>query len=482
VTQDEDRQLSRFSINRDKLLAFRRSSRRLILFLLIFTYRYAYSFGIDSIDAIKKDDRILVLVPHPDDETIGCAGIIQEALKIGTQVRVVYLTNGDHNQISFVVFEKRLTFRKGEFIHMGQVRRSEATKAMKLLGLDERNLTFLGYPDFGTFAIFSKYWLNSKPYRSRLTRISRVPYKNDLSFGAPYKGENILADLENILLDYQPNKIFVSHPADVNVDHKALYLFLQIALHDLEKKIPKPTVYPYLIHCVDWPLPRHYHPDLSLEPPKKFSNSQINWLKFQLTPAQLNKKYQSIFCYKSQTQSSAFYLLSFARKNELFGSYPEINIKKQASVKNHNISFFGFSGMFTDSTDGLKDNSRDSARDRGRVVYGIKDSSLVIYIDKAKKLNRRLNVMLYLFGYSYKIPFAQMPKIRIVTLYNRFKVFDGSKLIKPKGINLNINSEGLILTIPLEILGEPDYIITSVKAYTGVSPVDVIGFRQITIR
>jgi len=408
------------------------------------------------IEPIKKDDRILILAPHPDDEAIGCAGIIQQALLVGAQVEVVYLTNGDHNQVAFIVYEKRLTLKKGEFIHMGKVRRAEAIKAMKLLGLNEDNLIFLGYPDFGTFTIFSRYWQTKKPFGSLLTRISSVPYKENLSYGAPYVGESILNDLKKVLLDYKPNKIFVSHPADVNVDHKSFYLFLQVALRDLNKEIPHPKVYPYLIHCVGWPIPRHYHPKLSLEPPRQFQDAQINWLEFSLTPEQLNKKYRAILCYKSQTQSSAFYLLSFARRNELFGDYPEIGLKKH----------------------GLE----NLIEDKGQVSYALMDNSILIRIEQSKKLNRRFSLMLYLFGYSYKTPFASMPKIRIITRHNKFKVFDGRLMIKPSGISLQLDSHVLILKVPLQILGDPDFILTSVRAYGRPLPAGVIGFRKIDIK
>jgi len=198
--------------------------------------------GVGRIEPINKNDRLLILAPHPDDETIGCAGVIQQALKAGAEVRVVYLTNGDHNEFAFIVYEKRITFRRAEFIHMGLVRRQEAIAAMRLLGLSQDKLTFLGYPDNGTLAIFNRYWQVKKPFRSLLTRISSVPYKTDLSFGAPYVGESILADLKKVIFDYKPTKIFVSHPADVNGDHRALYLFLQVALRDLGKQIPKTKV------------------------------------------------------------------------------------------------------------------------------------------------------------------------------------------------------------------------------------------------
>jgi LmbE family N-acetylglucosaminyl deacetylase len=455
-----------------------------LFFILLFFYSVlGHCLGgmLAPIEPFKRNDRVLILAPHPDDETIGCAGIIQEALSKGAQVKVVYLTNGDHNQVAFIVYEKRLTLRKGEFIHMGEVRRKEAIKAMRLLGLTEKDLIFLGYPDFGTLTIFSQYWQTKKPFRSLLTRISNVPYRGNMSFQAPYKGESILNDLESVLLEYKPNKIFVSHPADTNPDHKALYLFLQIALRDLNKKISDPHVYPYLIHCVGWPIPRHYHPELSLEPPKQFSKSQIKWLEFSLTPEQLNKKYQTILSYKSQTESSAFYLLSFARKNELFGDYPEIELQRQVSVKERALSFFGFSNMFREQDTGVSGGLENLTEDEGRASYAFVDNSILIHIEKTEEINRRFSFMLYLFGYSHKTPFAYMPKISIIAKYNRFRVFNGKSMIEPQGISLQLSSRTLILKVPLKILGSPDFILTSMKAYGRPLPADVTGFRKIDI-
>jgi LmbE family N-acetylglucosaminyl deacetylase len=126
--------------------------------LILFIFSFARAAEISKMPAIAPADRILILAPHPDDETIACAGIIQAAIDAGAQVRVVYLTNGEHNQFAFIVYEKRIPFRKNEFIHLGQVRRKEAVAAMRLLGLSQERLIFLGYPDFGTFSIFSRHW------------------------------------------------------------------------------------------------------------------------------------------------------------------------------------------------------------------------------------------------------------------------------------------------------------------------------------
>lgn len=442
----------------------------------------SYWKSLPSLEPFKKGERVLILAPHPDDEAIACAGIIQEALKAKAKVKVVYLTNGDHNELSFIVYEKRITLRLGEFVHMGQVRQKEAIKGMGFLGVPESDLVFLGYPDYGTFEIFCNYWQTDKSFRDRLTRISSVPYKDNPSYGAPYYGESILNDLASQVLDYKPDKIFVSHPADVNVDHKALYLFLQIALSDLEGSIPKPKVYPYLVHCVGWPTPRHYHPELTLYPPHKFIGSKIDWSRFALSFAQLDKKYQSILFYKSQTQSAAFYLLAFARENELFGDYPVLELAPQVTLKDKVISYFGATKMFKENkplepleiTEGLEED--------GFVSYARQDDYFIVRVDKPKKLSSRFRVLLHIFGYSKNMAFAKMPKIRIIASAGVCRVFNAKNRVKDHGVLLDFSKNSLILKIPLKLLQNPDYLLTAVKAYHGNLPIDVVGFRKIKIK
>jgi LmbE family N-acetylglucosaminyl deacetylase len=433
---------------------------------------------IPGLESFRRGERVLLLAPHPDDESIGCAGIIQQALKSGAHVHVAYLTNGEHNEPAFIVYEKRVPLLKGEFIRLGRIRRSEAVKAMKFLGLEEDNLTFLGYPDSGTLSIFSRYWQVRRPYESLLTRISAVPYKENLSFGAAYTAENILNDLKEVLAHYQPTKIFVSHPADFNVDHKALYLFLEVALSDLEQQLPRPKVYSYLVHHFAWPSPRHYHPELGLEPPEGLVGPETYWFKFALSPEQLQKKHKAVLFYQSQTESSAFYLLAFVRSNELFGGYHPIELKRQVSLKEQAVQFFGFCDMF-----GEHPGSMEAAIERqGRLSYAAVDNYLLVRIEKNKEFSRLPTFSLYLFGYSYRTPFPQMPKITIMVRKKWFKVFDGQKLIAPADTTLTVGPEVILLKIPLAMLGSPDFIFTSLKAYFKALPFDAIAFRKVIIR
>ncbi|MDR2544579.1 MAG: PIG-L family deacetylase [Methanobrevibacter sp.] len=44
---------------------------------------------------IKSNDRIIVFSPHPDDDILANSGLIQEALRKGAEIKVVFMTVGD---------------------------------------------------------------------------------------------------------------------------------------------------------------------------------------------------------------------------------------------------------------------------------------------------------------------------------------------------------------------------------------------------
>jgi LmbE family N-acetylglucosaminyl deacetylase len=79
-------------------------------------------------------ERVLVLAPHPDDETLGCGGTLKRLCTMGKEVMVVFLTEG----------EKADPEARGKKRY-AETRRREATKAMRVLGV--RAYEFLGFPD-----------------------------------------------------------------------------------------------------------------------------------------------------------------------------------------------------------------------------------------------------------------------------------------------------------------------------------------------
>ena len=58
---------------------------------------------------IKPQDKCLVIAPHPDDESIGCGGIIN---LYPNKFDVVCLTHGEENSERAIEFKKAMEFAK----------------------------------------------------------------------------------------------------------------------------------------------------------------------------------------------------------------------------------------------------------------------------------------------------------------------------------------------------------------------------------
>ncbi len=423
----------------------------------------------------SRNDRVLVLAPHPDDESIGAAGVIQKARKAGANVTVVLYTNGDSNELAFIVYEKRLTFRKGEFLHMGEMRRAESIAAMASLGLPQEAVILLGYPDFGTMEILTKYWGNTRPYKSIFTRVTKVSYPEAHSFNAPYVGESILRDLESILLEFKPTRIFVSHPSDANRDHRALYLFLRIALWDLEGKMEQPEVLPYLIHATGWPRPRGYHPELALAPPVTLRASDIVWKEVPLSEEEVKTKHDAIRFYRSEVAYNPPYLFTFARANELFGDFPVVSPAQQWTRG------FSWEDVNSKEYESSEPDVEEAPRPRGAtsITYAIDSEDLYLQIHTKRE---RLGLSIFLLGYSKKTPFAAMPKINLILDRSGLHIKDKKATLFIPGAKLARGKHARIIKLPLAALGNPDRLLSCVSGGLGdLSPNDK-GWRIITVR
>ena len=77
-------------------------------------------------------DKLLVIAPHPDDEVIGCGGIIQRVKKAKGKVYVLFLTIGDTKDFS----------KKG--LSKASERENEVEKVAKFLKYDGFDIAFIG--------------------------------------------------------------------------------------------------------------------------------------------------------------------------------------------------------------------------------------------------------------------------------------------------------------------------------------------------
>jgi mycothiol S-conjugate amidase len=383
--------------------------------------------------SLQDGDRVLVLAPHPDDEVLGAGGILRQAVRRGLAVRVVFLTHGDSNEWSFLAYRRRPVLTPGGALAMGGVRHQEALAAAAALGVPVQNLTFLGYPDFGTLDIWLSHWGSRPPARGRLTRARAVPYANAFRPGAPYKGEAILADLEAILKEFRPTRIFVSHPADHHPDHESLYLFTRVALWDLEGKVAA-TLYPYLVHFPGWPRPRGFHPGEELSPPSALL-AGFRWQAHALASDDVAAERQALAAHRTQYGYSASRLLAFVRRDELYGDLivPVLKAGESEGV----------------DLQGLK-------------VRRVGDQ-LEIEMELPRPLGETSSVSLSACGYRPDVPFAAMPKLEIRVQPHGWTVRDQGVLLPLTAAWANAMDRKLVARIPLASLKDPKQLFLQIR-------------------
>ena len=117
-------------------------------------------------------NRVLVLAPHPDDETFGVGGSIALHRQFGDVVKVVFMTDGQAG-VAGKVAEEAIA-----------IRRSEATKALDVLGVDD--FEFWNVPD-------------------------RCLCDN----------QSIVFKLQELLKTYRPSLVYAPSPLEFHPDHKA---------------------------------------------------------------------------------------------------------------------------------------------------------------------------------------------------------------------------------------------------------------------
>ena len=416
-------------------------------------------------------DRILILAPHPDDESLACGGVIQQAVAMGLPLRVVFLTYGDNNEWSFALYREHPVLAPAAVQRMGLVRHDEALAAARILGLQPDQLTFLGYPDFGTLSIWYTHWGDRLPFRSMLTRVTAVPYANAFRPGAAYKGEEVLRDLTTVLSEFRPTKVFLSHPADHNPDHLALYLFTRVALWDLDAEM-KPALYPFLVHYPHWPEPRGYHPADLWEPPAVLDRT-VSWQVYPLSRDATEHKLAALRAHRTQYRSNGTLLASFARANELFGDFPAVELSTRASDVALPSDGIGNPGP----AEQLTEAERATFVGVEWRTVRLEGQDLVISLDFSRPLAQGVRASVYIFGYRADRPFAGLPKLHARFGEGSQALYDQERRLPQDALQVNRQSRGLTLRVPLTLLGDPQRVLVSARTYLGGVPLDWVSWR-----
>ena len=446
-----------------------------ILFLLAVSVLSA--FGQKSFPRITSRDRIVVVAPHPDDEVLGAGGIIQQACAVGAEVHVIYLTNGDHNQVAFKLYKLSLHLNPLQYLFFGNLRQREAVAATTILGLSREQLTFLGFPDRGTMTLWRDYWREGAPFRSDATHSNAVPYEEGYAFGQPYTPENAVADFVELFRRLRPTRVFVTHPADTNPDHRAAANFVRLAALEVSAEQPPPRVYYYVIHFGRWPAPYHYHPELELKPPRPLLDDG-DWYSMPLTPEQTGRKYNAIIKNRTELTTREYYLVSFARANEVVATIEilpvpvvpaDVVIDWKTAVRTKVIGFGATDSAYRSDMEQRFDEEL-AAIELEETAYLHQGNDLIAQVTLRNRLGKRANVHLHLYGYRQGEDFAVMPKIHInVTPIGSVHVFDGSRRLREDDVTVTGVGNHLIVRLPLRLLGErkPDYLFAETRANLG---------------
>jgi len=184
--------------------------------------------------------KILVIGAHPDDETFGMGGTIAKYCSNNDIVHVIVITDGSSTQYA-------------NYAEMIKRKKSEANKAMEVLGVEKIELNML--PDMQ---------LDTVPH----IKINRI--------------------IERKILEFNPDIIYTHFWGDVNKDHRLIFESTIVATRPTPEQTVK-KIYSYEIpSSTEWQAP-------------------INELRFVPTSyvdisKHLDKKLQALKCFKSEVK------------------------------------------------------------------------------------------------------------------------------------------------------------------------------------
>jgi LmbE family N-acetylglucosaminyl deacetylase len=161
-----------------------------------------------DLDPVQFGLHVLIVAPHPDDESIGCGGLIAVLANRGVHINVVIVTDGSGSHPNSLEYPRS---------RLAQLRAREATRALGILGVDEKNVWFCGLHD------------------------QFVPARNTPGF------ELELMEVSALLRRFGPITLVIPSVRDIHGDHQATAEIWRAAI--FETKTP-PQVLEYII----WPV------------------------------------------------------------------------------------------------------------------------------------------------------------------------------------------------------------------------------------
>ncbi|MGE5558543.1 MAG: PIG-L deacetylase family protein [Bacillota bacterium] len=414
--------------------------------------------------------RILIIAPHPDDEIAACGGLILKAVERSARIKVILLSNGDGLGLAERVTSPFKQPSAPYFVDQAYKRQKETIDALSLLGLSEKDMIFLGFPDRHFSELWRENWMPDKPCTSRFTGQNAALYHNAYKPGAGYNGVGLVTQLEEIIRDFKPTHIFYPHFYDCHSDHHMANNFIKYTITKLRLSIKE---YTYLVHRGNWPVPPGRFPRLHLTPPKALGYCGIKWHSLDLSEAEVKLKEKCLGIFKSQLKNYILrkYLLAFLRKNELFCTFNHIILpidkKHRAVVPN----------PFADTLRSYLYKSGDIA-------------GLTVYMDR-ENLNFEIRLMkkpcrgyIYMLDISFFNALAEARRtLFTVTWPGQLQrhTFAGEPIPWIEHAFCHMKKNDIFISLPCKDLSGLESFLVNASAYKGGKLVDRTGLRHIML-
>lgn len=163
--------------------------------------------------------RLLLVAPHPDDESLALGGLIQHAVRQQANVTILQVTDGDNNPWPQRVLERRLRIGPVDRRRWGERRADEMLEAMQRLGLDAASRHRLGWPDLG------------------------------VTMRLQTRGTESIDAMADILRDTAPDLVVLPALSDTHPDHASCHVMIRLAM----QRVARP------FHCLTYHVHGHRH-------------------------------------------------------------------------------------------------------------------------------------------------------------------------------------------------------------------------------
>jgi len=185
-----------------------------------------------EISKSKKNNRILIIAAHPDDEILGCGGLIAK-YKNKSKIQTIFLTDG--------------VSARGKKNKLIDLRKKECLKLFKFININKP--IFFNFPD---------------------NKLDSIPLLN------------IVKKIESVIKKFKPNLVLTHYENCLNIDHKVAYQATITACRPLKKNSFINQIVSFEVpSSTEWKISNKsiFKPNIYIDISKEIKK-KINYLKF----------------------------------------------------------------------------------------------------------------------------------------------------------------------------------------------------------